>query len=78
MSRYRWTILALGTAGQASYSAVFLGLPVLAPAFQREYDLGLVEVGLVLAAVNAGAVLTLLPWGLLADRAGERAVLAAG
>jgi sugar phosphate permease len=78
VSRYRWTILALGTAAQASYSAVFLGLPVLAPHIQREYELGLVEVGLVLAAVNAGAVVTLLPWGLLADRAGERAVLAAG
>ena len=78
MSRYRWTILALGTAAQASYSAVFLGLPVLAPHFQREYELGLVEVGLVLAAVNAGSIVTLLPWGLLTDRVGERAVLAAG
>jgi MFS family permease len=78
VSRYRWTILALGTAAQASYSAVFIGLPVLAPALQREYDLGLTEVGLVLAAVNAGAVVTLLPWGLLTDRVGERAVLAAG
>jgi nitrate/nitrite transporter NarK len=78
VSRYRWTILALGTAAQASYSAVFLGLPVLAPAFQREYDLSLTEVGLVLAAVNVGSVATLLPWGLLTDRLGERAVLAAG
>ena len=78
MSRYRWTILALGTAAQASYSAVFLGLPVLAPHFQREYELGLVEIGLVLAAVNAGSIVTLLPWGLLTDRVGERAVLAAG
>jgi sugar phosphate permease len=78
VSRYRWTILALGTAGQASYSAVFLGLPVLAPAFQEEYDLSLTEVGLVLAAVNVGAVVTLLPWGMLADGIGERAVLAAG
>jgi MFS family permease len=78
VSRYRWTILALGTAAQASYSAVFLGLPVLAPHFQREYELGLVEIGLVLAAVNAGSIVTLLPWGLLTDRVGERAVLAAG
>jgi sugar phosphate permease len=78
VSRYRWTILALGTAAQASYSAVFLGLPVLAPALRADYDLSLTEVGLVLASANAGAVLTLLPWGLLADRVGERAVLSAG
>lgn len=78
VSRYRWTILALGTAAQASYSAVFLGLPVLAPALQRQYGLSLTQVGLVLASVNLGSVGTLLAWGLLADRIGERAVLAAG
>jgi MFS family permease len=76
--RYRWTILALGTGAQTAYSAVFLGVPVLAPALQREYDLGLTQVGLAIAAANAGSVVTLLGWGLLADRAGERTVLAAG
>jgi sugar phosphate permease len=76
--RYRWTILALGTGAQTAYSAVFLGIPVLAPALQHEYDLGLTQVGLAIAAANAGSVFTLLGWGLLADRAGERTVLAAG
>jgi len=76
--RYRWTILALGTGAQTAYSAVFLGIPVLAPALQREYGLGLTQVGLAIAAANAGSVVTLLGWGLLADRAGERRVLAVG
>lgn len=78
MNRYRWTVLAVGTAAQASYSAVFLGLPVLAPALRAEYDLSLTGIGLVLAAANGGAMFTLLPWGLLADRIGERAVLSTG
>ena len=78
MSRYRWTILALGTGAQAAYSGVFLGIPVLAPALRTEYALTLPEVGLVIAAVNVGSVVTLLPWGLLADRIGERFVLATG
>jgi sugar phosphate permease len=78
VARYRWTILALGTGAQTAYSAVFLGIPVLAPALQREYDLDLTEVGLAIAAANAGSVFTLLAWGLLADRVGERFVLAAG
>ncbi len=78
MARYRWTILALGTGAQTAYSAVFLGIPVLAPALQREYDLDLTEVGLAIAAANAGSVFTLLAWGLLADRVGERFVLGAG
>ena len=78
MARYRWTILALGTGAQTAYSAVFLGIPVLAPALQREYDLDLTEVGLAIAAANAGSVFTLLAWGLLADRVGERFVVGAG
>ena len=78
MSRYRWTILALGTSAQAAYSATFLGIPVLAPALRAEYGLTLPQVGLVIATANLGSVATLLPWGLLADRVGERFVLAAG
>ncbi len=78
MSRYRWTILALGTLAQASYSAVFLGIPVMAPQLRDEYGLSLPEVGVVLAAISIGSVVTLLPWGLLTDRLGERWVLASG
>jgi sugar phosphate permease len=78
VSRYRWTILTLGTGAQTAYSAVFLGIPVLAPALQAEYGLTLPEVGLAIATVNLGSMATLLPWGLLTDRAGERLVLAAG
>jgi sugar phosphate permease len=78
MGPYRWTILALGTAAQASYSAVFLGIPVLAPQLRNEYGLTLTQIGIVLAAFSLGGMVTLLPWGLLADRVGERGVLAAG
>jgi sugar phosphate permease len=78
VARYRWTILALGTGAQTAYSAVFLGIPVLAPALQQEYELTLTQVGLAIAAANAGSVFTLLAWGLLADRVGERVVLATG
>jgi MFS family permease len=78
VSHYRWTILALGTVAQASYSAVFLGIPVLAPDLRSEYGLTLTEVGVVIAAVSIGSLGTLLPWGLLTDRLGERSVLGSG
>jgi MFS family permease len=78
VSRYRWTILALGTVAQASYSAAFLGIPVLAPQLRSEYSLSLTGIGVVLAAFSIGSIGTLLPWGLLADRVGERSVLAVG
>ena len=51
---------------------------MLAPALRKEFDLTLTEVGVVLASVWVGPTFTLLPWGLLADRIGERLVLSIG
>ena len=76
--RYRWAVLAAGTAAQASLSAVLIGLPVLAPALRDEFGLSLSEVGLAMSSLWIGPILTLLGWGLLADRLGERVVLGAG
>jgi MFS family permease len=57
---------------------VIVGLPVLAPALRDAHSLSLIQVGVVLDALWIGTLLTLLPWGLLADRVGERPVLASG
>lgn len=76
--RYRWVVLAAGTAAQAGFSAVLIGLPVLGPALQERYDLSLSEVGIAFSSVWIGPIATLLPWGLLSDRIGERIVLASG
>ena len=75
---YRWAVLAAGTAAQASFSTLTIGLPALAPAIRGEYDLSLSGVGVVLAAEWVGLSLALLPWGLAADRLGERRVLGVG
>jgi sugar phosphate permease len=71
-------ILAAGTLAQASFSALSVGLPALAPALRSHYGLTLGETGVVLAAVGIGMLFTLLPWGLLADRMDERWVIAMG
>ncbi len=76
--RYRWTILSAGVVAQAANSAILLGLPAIAPALRRHYGLTLTQVGVVLAAVSFGSVATLLLWGVVADRIGERAVIALG
>ena len=76
--RYRWTILGAGVVAQASFSALLIGLASIAPAIQHRYDLSLAQVGVVLAAVNIGTVVTLFPWGLLADRIGERKTIGVG
>jgi sugar phosphate permease len=45
---------------------------------REEYGLSLAQIGIVLSAAWLGATVTLLPWGLAADRYGERAVLVLG
>ena len=57
---------------------MIIGLPVLAPALRDAHSLSLVQVGVVLDSLWIGTLLTLLPWGVLADRFGERLVLAGG
>jgi sugar phosphate permease len=71
-------ILGAGTLAQASFSALSVGLPALAPALRSHYRLTLGETGVVLGAVGFGMLFTLLPWGYLADRISEQVVIAVG
>jgi sugar phosphate permease len=71
-------VLGAGTAAQASFSTITLGLPAIAPALREEYELGLQGVGLLLAAEWVGLTVALLPWGFMTDRIGERLALAVG
>jgi sugar phosphate permease len=76
--RYRWTVLAVGTTAQATFSLFTIGLPVILPDVRSEYGLTLAQTGLVLAAANVGTMLGMLPWGMAADRVGERLVVSVG
>ncbi len=76
--RYRWAVLGAGSTAMASAAVLFVGLPVLAPTLREEFGLSLSQVGVLLATAWVGGTLTLLPWGLAADRFGERLVMAAG
>jgi MFS family permease len=77
-SRYRWTVLASGWAAQTAFASFVVGLPVLAPAIRDQYDVTLRQIGAFLTLVSLGILVTVLAWGLAADRFGERAALFAG
>lgn len=77
-SRYRWTVLTAGTAAQASYSAILFGTAVMAPALRARYGLSLGQAGVLISGSLAGSVVSLIPWGMAADRVGERLVLGIG
>ena len=74
----RWVVLAAGTFAQATYSAIWFGVAVMAPSLRDELDLSLGQMGVLLSASLAGSVVSLIPWGLATDRIGERWVLLAG
>ncbi|MBV9592394.1 MAG: MFS transporter [Actinobacteria bacterium] len=74
----RWTVLAIGTCSQAATSASIYGVPLLVPAMRRELGLSLEGAGAVVSAPIVGMLLTLIAWGALADRYGERLVIATG
>ena len=73
----RWAILGVGTFGQAATSAFTYGIPMLVPSLRTE-GLSLFQAGLLVSAPMAGLLLTLIAWGALADRYGERVVIAIG
>jgi len=73
-----WSVLALGLGAQIS-GTVFVTTPAfLIPLLHTERGLSLAEAGLLAAVPNIGLVFTLIAWGALADRIGERWVIAGG
>ena len=74
----RWVVLAAGTFAQATYSAIWFGVAVMAPSLRDELHLSLGQTGVLISASLAGSVVSLIPWGLATDRMGERWVLLAG
>jgi MFS family permease len=75
---YRWVVLSVGALAQGTNAAVFLGLPAISPQLQQHFSLTLPQVGLLLGAVNLGTMIALVPWGVIADRRGERLVMTIG
>jgi sugar phosphate permease len=74
----RWLILALGLLAQAATCSFLYGLPMLVPQLRSELDLSLGAAGAVVGAPAVGLLLTLIVWGAIADRYGERLVIVAG
>lgn len=77
-SRYRWAVLGAGTFAQTSYSAIWFGVAVLAPALRARDHLSLAQTGLLISSSLVGSLVSLIPWGFATDRVGERIVLVIG
>ncbi|HEF5873526.1 TPA: MFS transporter [Burkholderia cenocepacia] len=75
---HRWRVLAAGVAANMSFSAAAAGIPTTAVWMRTAYQLDNGALGLVVGALGFGVALSELPWGIAADRFGDRRVLLTG
>lgn len=76
--RHRWAMLAVSTFAQAAASVAINGAAFLIPVLVDHRGLTLTQAGTLAAMPLVGVLCTLLLWGALVDRVGERFVLLAG
>jgi sugar phosphate permease len=74
----RWSMLGASTLAQASAAVMMHGPAFLIPALHDREGMSLAEAGLVAACPTVGVMLTLVAWGAVTDRKGERFVLLTG
>jgi MFS family permease len=74
----RWSMVAISLGVTASAFVFINGVAFLIPALEEERGTPLAEAGLLSAMPSFGMVVTLIAWGYLLDRVGERIVLTVG
>ncbi|CAJ1500791.1 MFS transporter [[Mycobacterium] kokjensenii] len=74
----RWMILGLALAATLCTNVFINGVAFLIPTLHSDHGLDLAHAGLLSSLPSFGLVATLIAWGYLVDRWGERLVLVAG
>lgn len=74
----RWAMLGVGTTAQASSATMVHGPAFLIPTLHSSLGLSLASAGAVAAASMAGLMCTLILWGVVVDRRGERFAMLLG
>lgn len=74
----RWSMLAIALGATLCANVFINGVAFLIPTLHSERGLDLSRAGLISAMPSFGMVVTLIAWGYVVDRVGERLVLALG
>ena len=77
-ARGRWSIMVVSLVATASAFLFINGVAFLIPSLQTARGIQLDEAGLLSSMPSWGMVVTLVLWGYVLDRVGERLVMAAG
>ena len=74
----RWSMLAIALTATLCANVFINGVAFLIPTLHAERGLDLAQAGLMSSLPSFGMVATLIAWGYVVDRVGERVVLALG
>ncbi|HME13924.1 MAG TPA: MFS transporter, partial [Mycobacterium sp.] len=74
----RWSIVVVSLVVTASAFVFINGVAFMIPALEEDRGTPLAEAGLLSSMPSFGMVATLILWGYLLDRVGERIVLTVG
>lgn len=74
----RWSMLTIGLFATLFANVFINGVAFLIPALHTDFGMNLAAAGLISAMPKFGMVPTLIPWGYVVDRAGERFALWVG
>lgn len=75
---YKWVILIIATVSQTFATFVTYGIGPLASLWQQVHHLTQFQTGLLVSAVNIGPIFSMLVFGNLMDRYGERWIVGLG
>ncbi|MEX3650746.1 MFS transporter, partial [Mycolicibacterium porcinum] len=74
----RWSMLAIALTATTCANVFINGAAFLIPTLHAERGLDLAKAGLLSSMPSFGLVVTLIAWGYIVDRVGERIVLTVG
>ncbi|RST73057.1 MFS transporter [Siminovitchia acidinfaciens] len=75
---YQWIVLIVATLSQTCASFVIFGMGPMAAFYQQAYELTQFETGLIVSVVNLGPILSMILFGDLMDKYGEKWVVGMG
>ncbi|MET9709504.1 MFS transporter [Nocardiopsis alba] len=73
--RNRWVVLSIGMVAQVAGVAAIFGIPVVLPSLREDFGVSTAQAGILAGLPSLGLLLTLLLWGVVIDRVGERTTM---
>jgi len=71
---YKWVIVLVATLSQTAATFVTYGMGPIATFYQIEWNLSSVQTGFIVSAVNIGPIFSMILFGYLMDKRGEKQI----